>query len=207
MNLLDLGILVLLGLITVRGYYRGLFQELAVLVGLVGGVVVASHTYLPLAELFKEWIRDPLHARVLSFVIILVAVYWVTRLLAHFLQKLLYHLYLDLLDRLLGGFFALIKATLFLGFTLMLLSVLLPRDSRLLKESLTAPYLMHASQQALALLPPDFKQRLHDYLKQWKKPERQKAHWFQGEGRRIVGLEIEVLKPWSTFGKEIDRLY
>jgi uncharacterized membrane protein required for colicin V production len=31
MNLLDLGIIVLLGLITVRGYYRGLFQELAVL--------------------------------------------------------------------------------------------------------------------------------------------------------------------------------
>jgi uncharacterized membrane protein required for colicin V production len=37
MNLLDLGIIVLLGLITVRGFFRGLFQEVAVLVGVVGG--------------------------------------------------------------------------------------------------------------------------------------------------------------------------
>ena len=53
MNLLDLGILVLLGLVTVRGYFRGLFQELAVLVGVVGGVVVAAHSYLRLASFLK----------------------------------------------------------------------------------------------------------------------------------------------------------
>jgi len=41
MNLLDLGIIVLLGLITVRGYYRGLFQELAVL-----GAMVAIRTVI-----------------------------------------------------------------------------------------------------------------------------------------------------------------
>ena len=39
MNLLDLGILILLGLVTIRGYYRGLFQELAGVVGLAAGVV------------------------------------------------------------------------------------------------------------------------------------------------------------------------
>ena len=42
MNLLDLGILVLLILIGLRGYYRGLFQELAVLAGVVGGVCIVS---------------------------------------------------------------------------------------------------------------------------------------------------------------------
>ena len=59
MNLLDLGIIVLLGLITVRGFFRGLFQEVAVLVGVVGGVVVAAHTYLRLASLLQPWITDP----------------------------------------------------------------------------------------------------------------------------------------------------
>jgi membrane protein required for colicin V production len=139
MNLLDLGIIVLLGLITLRGYYRGLFQELAVLVGVVGGVVVAAHTYLRLAALAQRWITDPLHARWIAFAVVLVAVYWVTRLVAHFLQRLLYHLYLDFFDRLLGGAFALAKGALLLGFGLMFLGVLLPRDSRLLKESRTAP--------------------------------------------------------------------
>jgi len=179
MNLLDLGIIVLLGLITLRGYYRGLFQELAVLVGVVGGVVVAAHTYLRLAALAQRWITDPLHARWIAFAVVLVAVYWLTRLVAHFLQRLLYHLYLDFFDRLLGGTFALAKGALLLGFGLMFLGVLLPRDSRLLKESRTAPTLIQISRQSLELLPPDFKQRLNNYLRQWRKGnEKDKAQRF-----------------------------
>ncbi|MGA9756107.1 MAG: CvpA family protein, partial [Desulfobaccales bacterium] len=90
MNLLDLGIIVLLGLIALRGYYRGLFQEVAVLVGVVGGVVVAAHTYLRLAGWLKPWITDPQHARWIAFAVVLVAVYWLTRLAAHFIQRVLY---------------------------------------------------------------------------------------------------------------------
>jgi membrane protein required for colicin V production len=182
MNLLDLGILVLLGLITLRGYYRGLFQELAVLVGLVGGVVVAAHTYLRLAVLLQRWITDPQHARWIAFAVVLVVVYWLTRLLAHFLQRLLYHLYLDFFDRLLGGTFALAKGALLLGFGLMFLGIFLPRDSRLLKESRTAPVLVQISRQSLELLPPDFKRRLNGYLKQWRQgTEKNQAREFQPE--------------------------
>ena len=47
MNLLDLGIVALLALITFRGYYRGLFQELAVLAGVVGGLFLSL-----------DWLRD-----------------------------------------------------------------------------------------------------------------------------------------------------
>ena len=74
MNLLDLGIIILLGLITVRGFFRGLFQELAVLVGVVGGVVVAAHTYLRLAGWLQPWITDPHHARWIAFAVVFVAV-------------------------------------------------------------------------------------------------------------------------------------
>jgi membrane protein required for colicin V production len=170
MNLLDLGIIVLLGLITLRGYYRGLFQELAVLVGVVGGVVVAAHTYVRLAGLLKPWVADPQHARWITFAVVFVAVYWLTRLLAHFIQRLLYHLYLDFFDRLLGGVFALAKGALLVGFALMLVGVVLPRESHLLKGSVAAPHLLSFARQSLELLPPDFKKRLNDYLKQWRRP-------------------------------------
>ena len=170
MNLLDLGIIILLGLITLRGYYRGLFQELAVLVGVVGGVVVAAHTYLRLAGWLQPWITDPQHARWIAFAVVFVAVYWLTRLAAHFIQRLLYHLYLDFFDRLLGGVFALAKGALLVGFALMLLGVVLPRNSHLLKGSVAAPHLIALSRQSLELLPPDFKQRLNDYLKEWRRP-------------------------------------
>jgi len=170
MNLLDLGIIVLLGLITVRGFFRGLFQEVAVLVGVVGGVVVAAHTYLRLASWLQRWITDPNYARWVAFAVVFVAVYWLTRLAAHFIQRLLYHLYLDFIDRLLGGVFALAKGALLVGFALMLLGVVLPRDSHLLKGSVAAPHLLALSRQSLGLLPPDFKQRLNDYLKEWRLP-------------------------------------
>jgi membrane protein required for colicin V production len=180
MNLLDLGIIILLGLITLRGYYRGLFQELAVLVGVVGGVVVAAYTYLRLAGLLKFWITTPTYARWIAFAVLFVAVYWLTRLVAHLLQRLLYHLYLDFLERLLGGFFALGKGALLVGFGLMFLGQVLPRDSQLMKGSVVAPRLIYISRQSLGLLPPDFKQHLKDYLKEWRRPREKR----QAEGNR-----------------------
>lgn len=191
MNLLDLGILVLLGLVTVRGYFRGLFQELAVLVGLAGGVVVASHTYQSLADLLAPWITDPQYAQVVAFAVILVAVYWLTRLVAHFLQRLLYHLYLDFFERLLGAGFALAKGALIIGFALILL-IMLPqfKDSRQFKESRTAPQIMGLARQSLELLPPDFKQQFNAYLKKWQKRETQK----NTQGQALPGIDLRVLK-------------
>ena len=180
MNLLDLGIIILLGLITLRGYYRGLFQEVAVVVGVVGGVVVAAHTYIRLAGWLQPWITDPQHARWIAFAVVFVAVYWLTRLVAHFIQRVLYHLYLDFFDRLLGGVFALAKGALLVGFALMLLGVVIPKDSHLFKGSAVAPQLISLSRQSLGLLPPDFKQRLNDYLKEWRLPREKQ----QAEGSR-----------------------
>jgi membrane protein required for colicin V production len=170
MNVLDLGIIILLGLVTLRGYYRGLFQEVAVLVGVVGGVVMAAHTYLRLAGLLQPWITDPQHARWAAFAVVFVAVYWLTRLAAHFIHRLLYHLYLDFFDRLLGGGFALAKGALLVGFGLMLMGVVMPRNSHLLKGSVTTPHLIALARQSLTLLPADFKERLNDYLKEWRRP-------------------------------------
>jgi membrane protein required for colicin V production len=189
MNLLDLGIIVLLGLITVRGFFRGLFQEVAVLVGVVGGVVAAAHTYLRLASWLQPWITDPQHARWVAFAVVFVAVYWLTRLAAHFIHRLLYHLYLDFIDRLLGGVFALAKGALLIGFALMLLGTVLPR-AQLLKGSVAAPHLIALSRQSLELLPPDFKQRLKDYLKEWRLPQEKKQA--EGAGPRRSGAQAPV---------------
>ncbi len=181
MNLLDLGILILLALIILRGYYRGLFQEMAVLAGLIGGLLAAANFYLPLAARLQYLIKNPTYSRWIAFIVILVGAYWLTRVLAHFLQRLLYHLYLDVFDRLLGGFFALLKGALILGFALMFLSLVLPPDSKLLKESRTAPVLMRISREALEFLPADFKNRWEKYLRDWVKPKEKQRAYFPGK--------------------------
>jgi len=172
MNLLDLGLLALLFLITLRGYFRGLFQELAVLAGLAGGILAAAYGYTHLANHLKPWLGDFPYTHYVSFGVILVAVYWLTRLVAHGLQRLLFHLYLDILDRWLGAFFALVKGALLLGFTLLFLSVVIPKNSKLFNESRLVPYLKGTARQAMTFLPPEFKQRFHDYLRDWHKPHK-----------------------------------
>jgi membrane protein required for colicin V production len=203
MNLLDLGILVLLGLVTVRGYYRGLFQELAVLVGGGGGVVAAAHAYLWLAALLGRWISEPQYARIVAFAAILVAVYWLTRLAAHFLQRLLYHLYLDFFERLLGAAFALAKGALLIGFSLMFLGLVLPRDSRLFKESRTAPKLISLSRQSLELLPPEFKQRVLETLQKWQKRGKQNAQ--KTLGGKALGSVSELGRQLEGVGRAVNR--
>jgi membrane protein required for colicin V production len=200
MNLLDLGIIVLLALITLRGYYRGLFQEVAVLVGIVGGIIVAAHAYLRLAELIRPWITDPMYARWIAFAVIFVAVYWLTRLVGHFLQRVLYQLYLDFFDRVMGGAFALAKGALLVGFGLMFLGVMLPKNSHLFKGSTAAPHLISFSRQSLELLPPDFKQRLKEYLKEWRRPgEKNQVEKFrsrEGDAPRTPASTLLTLKKW-----------
>jgi len=196
MNLLDLGIIILLGLITLRGYFRGLFQELAVLVGVMGGVFVAAHLYPPLTEKLKGLVENPLWARIGAFALIFLVVYWLTRLVAYVLQRLLFHLYLDFLDRLAGAFFALVKGVLILGFMLMLVGHLMPKNTPLLKESRTAPWLLGVSKQALTYLPPDFKQRVQDYLKQWQRPEKiQRTGQEKLMGTFVIETSEEVGNP------------
>jgi membrane protein required for colicin V production len=181
MNLLDLGILVLLILVTLRGYFRGLFQELAVLVGLVGGLLLAARTYLDLAALLLPFIKSLFWAQVLAFALVLVAVYWGVRLLAYVLQNLLYHLYLDVFDRLLGAFFALVKGALILGLALLLVGAMVSPNNRLLRNSRTRPILVQLARRTLDLLPPDFKARLKEYLEQVPLPREKKQAASPGE--------------------------
>lgn len=185
MNLLDLGIILLLALIVLRGYYRGLFQELAVLAGVVGGLLAAAHFYLPLSAWLVPLIKNPLYARWAAFFIVMVAFYWGTRLLAHLLQRLLYHLYLDIFDRLLGAGCALVKGALVLGFALMLVSVVMPKDSPLFRQSRTAPVLVGLAKQALGYLPPDFQKRLKEYWRDWQRLDKEQA--VQPRGGRVKG--------------------
>jgi membrane protein required for colicin V production len=186
MNLLDLGIAALLLLVTLRGYFRGLFQELAVLVGLVGGLLVASRTYLAVATLILPLINSIYWAQGLAFAVVLVAVYWVVRVLAYVLQRLLYHLYLDVLDRLLGAFFAFLKGCLILGLALLLLGVVLPKNSHLIKESRAHPLLVQLAKRTLDLLPPDFKQRAKDYLRSVPLPKEKKQGRDQERSSRAI---------------------
>ena len=162
MNLLDLGIVIVLFLVGLRGYYRGLLQEISVVVGLVVGLVFAAHYYLRLARLISQWIQTPLYGRVLSFLLILVLAYWLIRIAGNLLHRFLSFIYLGSLDRILGGAFGIFKGAIILGFLLTIIMISVPKDSKLLQESVAAPYLKVMYNQVLVLLPAEFKQQVKE---------------------------------------------
>lgn len=162
MNLLDLGLVIILLLIGLRGYYRGLMQEVAVIGGLVAGLIFAAHYYLRLARLLAPWIHTPLYARIISFLAILVLCFWLIRIAGHFFHRFLSVVFLGSLDRVLGGVFGMVKGAVILGFLLTAITVTVPKDSKLLQESLMAPYLKAAYRQILILLPEEFKQQVQE---------------------------------------------
>ena len=162
MNLLDLGIIIILFLVGLRGYYRGLLQEISVVVGLIVGLIFAAHYYLRLARLISQWIHTPLYSQIISFLIILVLAYWLIRLAGNLLHRCLSFIYLGSLDRLFGGVFGVLKGAVLLGFLLAIITISVPNDSKLLKESITAPYLKTLYSEFLVLLPPEFKQQVQE---------------------------------------------
>ena len=82
----------------------------------------------------------------------------------------------------------------------MLLGVVLPKNSHLLKGSVAAPHLISLARQSLGLLPPDFKQRLNDYLKEWRRPRemRQAEEFRPREDRRAPGPGRAPANPWGS---------
>ena len=118
MNLLDLGIIIILFLVGLRGYYRGLLQEISVVVGLIVGLIFAAHYYLRLARLISQWIHTPLYSQIISFLIILVLAYWLIRLAGNLLHRFLSFIYLGSLDRLFGGVFGVLKGAIITGLSL-----------------------------------------------------------------------------------------
>lgn len=156
--------MVILGLLTLRGYFRGFARELAGLAGLVLGILVAAHSYLAVAERLSPWIANPAYTRGVAFALLFFAVNWITRLSLSSFQQVLYVLHLGAFDRLTGSFFALIKGALFLGISFMVTQNVMIHNSELISGSRIVPYLVDFSRQALSLLPSDIKQRLNRYL-------------------------------------------
>jgi uncharacterized membrane protein required for colicin V production len=99
----------------------------------------------------------------------------------------------------LGAAFALAKGALLIGFALIFIGLVLPRDSRLLQESRTAPQLIHLARQSLELLPPDFKQQFNGYLQKWQKRDTEK----KAQGQVAPG---GVLPELENFGRSLDAL-
>jgi len=154
MNWLDIVILVALALAAVGGLSIGLIRAALSLVGLILGVVLAGHFYVPFSHLLDAFLQ-PNVAKVVAFAIILIAVIAATAVLAIFLKRGASAIKLGWLDRLGGAVFGLMMGAILCGGLLAIWAKFVG-SGETITESVLTRLLLDRLPVVLALLPDEF---------------------------------------------------
>jgi membrane protein required for colicin V production len=154
MNWLDIVILVAVALAAVVGMRIGIIRAGLSLLGLVFGVILAGHYYIP----FSQWldaVLQPGVAKVVAFAIILIAVMVAAAVLAMFLKRATLAVKLGWADHLGGAVLGLVVGATFCG-ALLVIWVKFVGLAGAITESTMAPILLDRLPMVLALLPSEF---------------------------------------------------
>ncbi len=154
MNWLDILLLVAIALATVAGLGVGIIRAGLYLAGLIFGIVLAGHYYIPLSGVLDA-VLQPNVAKVVAFIIILAAVVVAAVFLAAFLRRGAETIKLGWVDRLGGAVFGLLLGAIFCG-ALLALWVKFVGGGETITESTVARMLLDRLPVVLALLPDEF---------------------------------------------------
>ena len=147
-NLLDTALLIILLFFSVKGLIRGLVQEVAGLLGVAAGIVLARTFSAQFAPLLSQYGVSPSFAPMLSMALLFVAGSLAVGLVAQALHRVLESAFAGGIDRMLGLLAGLAKGLLFAGVIGYIAVRLLP-DVAVVKHSQVLPPLMRFI-QALA---------------------------------------------------------
>jgi membrane protein required for colicin V production len=153
-NWLDIVLLVAIALATVLGLGIGIIRAALSLAGLILGIVLAGHFYLPFSHVLDAFLQ-PSVAKVVAFIIILAAVMVVAAFLAIFLRRGASAIKLGWADRLGGAVFGLAMGAIFCG-GLLAVWVKFAGSAEAITQSTLARLLLDRLPMVLALLPDEF---------------------------------------------------
>ncbi len=126
MHSIDIIFLTILGFFAFLGIWRGFFREVLGFVGVVGGIFLGIVRFGPISRVLSQHLPDIPAALwpFLSFFLIFVSFYLLSRFLAAFLSKVFQSIYLGWLNRLLGGVVGAFKGAVLISLILLLVGFL-----------------------------------------------------------------------------------
>lgn len=154
MNWLDIVILVVMAGGTILGLRTGLIKSALSLAGMILGVMLAGRFYIPLAERFSFILQAGV-AKVVAFVLILIAVMLIASLLARLLQWITSAVMLGWIDHLGGAVLGLVLGALLAGALLAIWTKFFD-ITEIIRQSAIAAILLDRFPVVLALLPKEF---------------------------------------------------
>jgi membrane protein required for colicin V production len=167
------------------GLWRGAISQVFGIAGVLGGFLLASHTYEGLAARIVRTFTQFSHPQwipMLTFVCIFILTWFCLSCLGHWLGSLLRRTALGCLDRILGGCVGAAKAFILAIIVISSLTFLLPSENAILRESQLAPYIQVGAQYLVTITPREVQQlferkrsELYQYWLQQEKTKRPPA--------------------------------
>ena len=183
MNLLDIAILIIVALTTIRGFSRGIIQEASTILGLIASFLLASFYYKDLAFWLARFL--PNHKILLNFfgfIFIFILGIFLFNFLATITRGTIRLVLLGWLDRILGSLFGLIKGTIIIFILVTILTVFYPKSGPVVEDSRFFPSILSLTEKLTLLIPYKIKD---DFLK--KKEELQ--DFWEGKKENIKKLQ------------------
>jgi len=142
MNFLDIILICIIALFVLRGFVRGLIQEVLSLIAIVLALFLASHFDHLIAPHLELYIESSITVSALSYALIFIGTLIVFWLITKLIRSVLELSLLGWIDRTAGGVFGLIEGVLICLVGLMFLQTFAP-DADILTESYLAPHAQH----------------------------------------------------------------
>jgi len=170
-TLLDVIMVAILALCFILGFWNGLTKQLATILGIVAGVVVAARLAPRFAETVTgRFIADPNGARIAAYLILFLGAALAVWIAGRIVRTLIRKAELGSTDRMWGAGFGLLKGVVFCW--ALLLAIVPMHDQsyfkRQLEESYIAPRLLVGLNVAGGAFPAGLKQNLKHTVDRWK---------------------------------------
>jgi membrane protein required for colicin V production len=159
MSLVDIVIVLVLVLSAIQGYRSGLITSVASLLGLIGGIAIASWQYPQFVGIFVPILRSEALADAVSFALVALVVMLLAGLLGMLIKGLIHGIGLGWLDRLTGLFFGILRGALLITLCIVTLAAFFP-DTRWLGDAQLAKYFMGTAHLTTHMTPEQLKAKI-----------------------------------------------
>ncbi len=140
MGTVDIIVIVVIGILTIIGFWKGIVKQVFGLLGVIAGYILAMKFYEPSSKFLTS--IHPGTARVISFIAIFLACILVAHLVGWGIGKFLAISKLGFLNRIGGGFLGFLKGCILVAVMVMVLTAFLSANNSFFKKSSTMKYIL-----------------------------------------------------------------
>jgi len=172
LNWLDILMGGIFAIAIIRGLMAGFSRTFTTFVGGILGFWLAANHYPELSQKLSLLVSAKLTRDLLAFFLIFIVVYLIFSIAGLIIRKLFRVLHLSWMDRLLGGVVGFAKAFVVAAAIAFILTISLPENSKLLKESYLYPNVSQLTRLVIDMVPEDMKAK---FMWKWRRLQMQFA--------------------------------